>query len=121
MLQTVRGIGYVIRRHHDYPRGASRPVCGPHIRIVARDGAIGVSRICTRISAPARRPNIMGSRMRKTCRRCCESSSGGCAPALIALAGGWWLMRRALTPVAQLTLAAEKIHDRNLSEKRRAP
>lgn len=41
----------------------------------------------------------------------------GVPPALIALAGGWWLMRRALTPVAQLTLAAEKIHDRNLSEK----
>jgi signal transduction histidine kinase len=40
----------------------------------------------------------------------------GVPPALIALAGGWWLMRRALSPVAQLTLAAEKIHDRNLSE-----
>jgi signal transduction histidine kinase len=39
----------------------------------------------------------------------------GVPPALIALAGGWWLMRRALTPVAQLTLAAEKIHDRNLA------
>ena len=40
----------------------------------------------------------------------------GVPPALIALAGGWWLMRRALSPVAQLTLAAEKIHDRNLSD-----
>ncbi len=40
----------------------------------------------------------------------------GVPPALIALAGGWWLMRRALVPVAQLTLAAEKIHDRNLHE-----
>ncbi len=40
----------------------------------------------------------------------------GVPPALIALAGGWWLMRRSLAPVAQLTLAAEKIHDRNLSE-----
>ena len=36
--------------------------------------------------------------------------------ALIALAGGWWLMRRALSPVAKLTLAVEKIHDRNLHE-----
>ena len=40
----------------------------------------------------------------------------GVPPALLALAGGWWLMRRSLAPVAQLTLAAEKIHDRNLSE-----
>jgi heavy metal sensor kinase len=40
----------------------------------------------------------------------------GVPPALIALAGGWWLMRRAFTPVAQLTLAAERIHDRNLHE-----
>jgi signal transduction histidine kinase len=40
----------------------------------------------------------------------------GVPPTLIALAGGWWLMRRALAPVAQLTLAAEKIHDRNLHE-----
>ncbi len=40
----------------------------------------------------------------------------GVPSALLALAGGWWLMRKALTPVAALTLAAEKIHDRNLSE-----
>ena len=40
----------------------------------------------------------------------------GVPPALIAVAGGWWLMRRALTPVAQLTLAAAKIHDRNLRD-----
>jgi signal transduction histidine kinase len=38
----------------------------------------------------------------------------GVPPALIALAGGWWLMRRALTPIVQLTLATEKIHDHNL-------
>lgn len=40
----------------------------------------------------------------------------GVPPALIALAGGWWMMRRALTPVTQLTAAAEKIHDHNLHE-----
>ena len=40
----------------------------------------------------------------------------GVPSALFALAGGWWLMRKALAPVTALTLAAEKIHDRNLSE-----
>ena len=39
----------------------------------------------------------------------------GVPPALLALAGGWWLMRRALTPVTVLTAAAEKIHEGNLS------
>jgi len=41
----------------------------------------------------------------------------GVPPALLALAGGWWLMRRALTPVAELTAAAEKIHEGNLNQK----
>ena len=41
----------------------------------------------------------------------------GVPPALLALAGGWWLMRRALTPVAALTAAAEKIHEGNLAQK----
>ena len=40
----------------------------------------------------------------------------GVPPALLALVGGWWLMRRALAPVTAITLAAEKIHDRNLHE-----
>ena len=35
----------------------------------------------------------------------------------LGLAGGWWLARKALAPVASLTAAAEKIHDRNLAEK----
>ena len=39
----------------------------------------------------------------------------GVPPFLIALGGGWWLMRRSLAPVAAITSAAEKIHDRNLS------
>lgn len=34
----------------------------------------------------------------------------------IGIAGGWWLARQALAPVAKLTLAAEKLHDRNLHE-----
>jgi signal transduction histidine kinase len=41
----------------------------------------------------------------------------GVPPALIALAGGWWMMRRALAPVTDLTGAMEKIHDKNLGEK----
>jgi signal transduction histidine kinase len=41
----------------------------------------------------------------------------GVPPALIALAGGWWMMRRALSPVTDLTGAMEKIHDKNLGEK----
>ena len=35
----------------------------------------------------------------------------------LALFGGWLLMRKALAPVTAITLAAEKIHDRNLSER----
>ena len=38
----------------------------------------------------------------------------GVPSALLALAGGWWLMRQALSPVAAITRAAEKIHDRDL-------
>jgi len=41
----------------------------------------------------------------------------GVPPAVIALAGGWWLMRRALTPVVTLTAVVEKIHENNLDEK----
>jgi signal transduction histidine kinase len=40
----------------------------------------------------------------------------GLPAVLLGLLGGWWLTRRALTPVAALTQAVEKIHDRNLSE-----
>lgn len=35
----------------------------------------------------------------------------------LGLAGGWWLTRRALAPVAELTGAVEKIHENNLDEK----
>lgn len=41
----------------------------------------------------------------------------GVPAALLATAGGWWLMRKSFAPVAALTLAAEKIHDGNLHEK----
>jgi signal transduction histidine kinase len=34
----------------------------------------------------------------------------------LGLAGGWWLTRRALAPVTELTQAVEKIHDHNLAE-----
>jgi signal transduction histidine kinase len=36
--------------------------------------------------------------------------------ALLSVGGGWWLMRKALAPVAALTQAAERINERNLSE-----
>ena len=36
---------------------------------------------------------------------------------VLGLAGGWWLTRRALTPVTKLTNAVEKIHEKNLGEK----
>ena len=40
---------------------------------------------------------------------------GGSA-VVVGLLGGWWLTRRAFAPVAALTQAAEKIHERNLAE-----
>jgi signal transduction histidine kinase len=40
----------------------------------------------------------------------------GLPAALIGLAGGWWLMRKAMSPVSALTEAASKIHEGNLSE-----
>jgi signal transduction histidine kinase len=39
----------------------------------------------------------------------------GLPAVLLGLAGGWWLMRRALAPVAKLTQAVEQIHAGNLS------
>src|SRR5581483_1155476 len=42
--------------------------------------------------------------------------SCGLPAAAIGLAGGWWLMRKAMSPVAALTLAAARIHERNLDE-----
>ena len=41
----------------------------------------------------------------------------GVPPALIALGGGWWLMRRALTPVTELTAAVERINEGTLAQK----
>jgi len=41
----------------------------------------------------------------------------GLPAVLLGLLGGWWLVRRALAPVADLTRAVEKIHDRNLSSR----
>jgi signal transduction histidine kinase len=40
----------------------------------------------------------------------------GIPAVMLALVGGWWLMRKSLAPVAALTAAAGKIHDRNLHE-----
>jgi heavy metal sensor kinase len=41
----------------------------------------------------------------------------GVPAALLALAGGWWLMKKSLAPVASLTRAAEKITAHNLGER----
>jgi signal transduction histidine kinase len=39
-------------------------------------------------------------------------------PALVlAVAGGWWMMRKALAPVAALTRAAERLNEDNLGER----
>ncbi|MBI1839388.1 MAG: HAMP domain-containing protein, partial [Verrucomicrobia bacterium] len=41
-----------------------------------------------------------------------------CAPSLlVAVVGGWWLMRKALAPLDGLTRAAEQIHMHNLRER----
>ena len=36
---------------------------------------------------------------------------------LLALGGGWWMMRRALAPVAALTQAAERVNEHNLGNR----
>jgi signal transduction histidine kinase len=41
----------------------------------------------------------------------------GLPAVVLGLLGGWWLMRRALAPVADLTHAVEKISEQNLSER----
>jgi signal transduction histidine kinase len=40
----------------------------------------------------------------------------GLPAVILGLLGGWWLTRRALAPVAKLTDAVEKIHERNLCQ-----
>lgn len=40
----------------------------------------------------------------------------GVPAALLSIVGGWWLMRKALAPVATLTQALERISERNLGE-----
>jgi signal transduction histidine kinase len=42
---------------------------------------------------------------------------GGLPGMLLALVGGWFLMRRALSPVTRLTQAIERIHTGNLSQR----
>jgi heavy metal sensor kinase len=42
--------------------------------------------------------------------------SVGLPAVLLGLLGGWWLTRRALSPMAELTEAIKKIHERNLRE-----
>ena len=41
----------------------------------------------------------------------------GAPAALIGLAGGWWLMRKAMSPVTTLTEAAARVRDGNLRER----
>jgi signal transduction histidine kinase len=41
----------------------------------------------------------------------------GVPAAAFALGGGWWLMRKAFTPVTALTRAAEGMNDRNLAQR----
>ena len=41
---------------------------------------------------------------------------GGVPAALLALAGGWWLTRRALAPLEVLASAVERTHERNLRQ-----
>ena len=43
----------------------------------------------------------------------------GVPATVLALGGGWWMMRRALAPVAALTQAAERINEHNLGERLR--
>ncbi len=40
----------------------------------------------------------------------------GIPAAIIGLAGGWWLMRKAMSPITALTEAAARVTDRNLRE-----
>jgi signal transduction histidine kinase len=40
----------------------------------------------------------------------------GLPAVVLGLLGGWWLVRRALAPVAKLTQAVEQVHERNLSD-----
>src|SRR5512137_1705231 len=41
----------------------------------------------------------------------------GVPATLLALGGGWWMMRRALAPVSALTQAAERVNEHNLGER----
>ena len=41
----------------------------------------------------------------------------GVPATLLALGGGWWMMRRALAPVAALTQAAEHVNEHNLGDR----
>jgi signal transduction histidine kinase len=41
----------------------------------------------------------------------------GVPACLLAVGGGWWMMRRALAPVASLTQAAQRVNEHNLRER----
>ena len=46
-----------------------------------------------------------------------SSSGAACRPACWRVGGGWWMMRRALAPVAALTQAAERVNEHNLGDR----
>ena len=61
----------------------------------------------------ARRGSPAEHAAEETCEMLLEA---GMPAVALGLAGGWWLVRRALAPVAELTRAVERIHDRNLAD-----
>jgi signal transduction histidine kinase len=115
-LSTMGALSYyqfVVQRNEprrqEMPDGRARPGAAPE-GVGRGESESGASGSATRDGRPGGRRHGLFAEVLDILLRV------GVPALVMAVAGGWWLMRRSLAPMEALTRAVEKTHERNLHE-----